>query len=161
MRQKLLNEGAKELSYEIREIVKKADQLEKLGYSVYWENIGDPIQKNCSIPDWFKGIIKDLLEENSTYGYCHSKGVLSTREYLADKTNKMKGAQITPDDILFFNGLGDAITKIYQYIEPTSRVIGPSPSYSTHSSAEAAHANAQPLTYKLDPDNHWYPDLCT
>ena len=30
MRQKLLSEGAKELSYEIREIVKKADQLKKL-----------------------------------------------------------------------------------------------------------------------------------
>ena len=31
MRQKLLSEGAKELSYEIREIVKKAEQLKKLG----------------------------------------------------------------------------------------------------------------------------------
>src|SRR5690606_23137163 len=40
-----------------------------------------------------------------------------------------------------------------------SRVIGPSPAYSTHSSAEAAHANNEPLTYKLDPNNHWYPDM--
>ena len=46
MRQKLLSEGANELSYEIREIVKKADQLRKLGLSISWENIGDPIQKH-------------------------------------------------------------------------------------------------------------------
>ena len=30
---------------------------------------------------------------------------------------------------------------------------------STHSSAEAAHASHEPLTYKLDPNNKWYPDL--
>ncbi len=42
---------------------------------------------------------------------------------------------------------------------PTSRVIGPSPAYSTHSSAEAGHANHHPITYKLDPDNSWYPDM--
>ncbi|MFQ3577162.1 MAG: pyridoxal phosphate-dependent aminotransferase, partial [Cytophagales bacterium] len=67
--------------------------------------------------------------------------------------------QISSEDILFFNGLGDAIAKVYQYLTHTARVIGPSPAYSTHSSAEAAHANHQPLTYKLDPNNHWYPDL--
>ena len=66
--------------------------------------------------------------------------------------------QITADDITFFNGLGDAIGKIYQYLIPSSRVIGPSPAYSTHSSAEAAHANSHPITYKLDPENFWYPD---
>jgi aspartate/methionine/tyrosine aminotransferase len=85
--------------------------------------------------------------------------MLETREFLAQQTNSMGGVQITPEDICFFNGLGDAIGKVYQYITDTSRVIGPSPAYSTHSSAEAAHANHEPLTYKLDPDNHWYPDL--
>ncbi|MFT5773710.1 MAG: alanine-synthesizing transaminase, partial [Algoriphagus sp.] len=34
-----------------------------------------------------------------------------------------------------------------------------SPAYSTHSSAEAAHANTAPITYKLDPDNQWLPDM--
>lgn len=67
--------------------------------------------------------------------------------------------QITAEDICFFNGLGDAISKVYQYLTPTSRVIGPSPAYSTHSSAEAAHASHEPLTYTLDPNNKWYPDL--
>ncbi|HEY8511247.1 MAG TPA: pyridoxal phosphate-dependent aminotransferase [Cyclobacteriaceae bacterium] len=159
MRQPLLSEGAKELSYEIREIVKKAEQLKKLGLSISWENIGDPIQKNHIIPDWIKDIVADLVRTNDVYSYCPSKGILETREFLAKQTNALGGVQITPDDICFFNGLGDAISKVYQYITPTSRVIGPSPAYSTHSSAEAAHAGHEPLTYRLDPNNHWYPDL--
>lgn len=159
MRQKLRSESANELSYEIREIVKKADQLQKLGVSISWENIGDPIQKHHKMPEWIKQIIADLVKQDDTYGYCPSKGVLETRNYLAKQTNALGGVQITADDICFFNGLGDAISKAYQFIDPTSRVIGPSPAYSTHSSAEAAHANHEPLTYKLDPDNHWFPDL--
>ena len=159
MRQRLLSAGAKELKYEIRGIVKKAEQVQALGQTIYWENIGDPIQKHNKFPAWMTEILIDLLKENETYGYSHSKGVLETREYLAAKTNEVGGVQISSDDILFFNGLGDAISKLYQYLLPTSRVIGPSPAYSTHSSAEGAHANDHPLTYKLDPANNWYPDL--
>ena len=130
MRQKLLSEGAKELSYEIREIVKKADQLKKLGLEISWENIGDPIQKHHKLPDWIKNIVSDLAQKDDVYSYCPSKGMLETREFLARQTNAMGGVQITPDDICFFNGLGDAIGKVYQYITDTSRVIGPSPAYS-------------------------------
>ncbi len=159
MRQKLLSEGASELSYEIREIVKKADQLRKLGLTITWENIGDPIQKNHKLPQWIKDAISDLMKLDDTYSYCPSKGMLETREFLAKQTNAAGGVQISAEDICFFNGLGDAISKVYQFISRTSRVIGPSPAYSTHSSAEAAHAAHEPITYKLDPNNKWYPDL--
>lgn len=159
MRQKLLFEGAEKLEYEIRNIVKKAEKIEQCGQTIYWENIGDPIQKHAQLPPWIKQIITELVNDNRTYGYCHSKGILHTREYLAKCTNERGGSQITAEDLLFFNGLGDAISKLYQFMHPSSRVIGPSPAYATHSSAEAAHANAAPLTYRLDPDNNWYPDL--
>jgi len=159
MRQKLLSAGASELTYEIREIVKKAELVQQAGQEIYWENIGDPIQKNHQMPQWIKEIIGEISLQNEAYGYCPSKGILETREFLASLTNKQGGVQITPNDICFVNGLGDGIAKVYQYISHTSRVIGPSPAYSTHSSAEAAHANHEPITYRLDPDNHWYPDL--
>ena len=159
MRQLLLRPGAEELSYEIRGIVKKARKIESLGFSITWENIGDPIQKSNHVPDWMKAIISDLLKEDKTYGYADSKGVLETRKFLANLNNEKGGTQITAEDILFFNGLGDAIAKLYQFLIPTARIIGPSPAYSTHSSAEAAHANTAPITYKLDPDNQWLPDM--
>ncbi len=159
MRTKLLYEGAEELEYEIRNIVKKAEKLEAIGTKITFENIGDPIQKNAKIPAWMKNIVTNLVQEDRSYGYTHSKGDFKTRQFLAERTNKKGGAQIDAQDILFFNGLGDAIAKVYQYLYPSSRVIGPSPAYSTHSSAEAAHANKVPITYRLDPQNSWYPDV--
>ena len=159
MRKKLLAEGSKEFKYEIREIVKKANMLKALGLPIHWENIGDPIEKKCQLPSWIKAIVSDLAQQNKSYGYCPSKGILATRDFLREKNNALGGAQITSEDILFFNGLGDAISISYSLLDATSRVIGPSPAYSTHSSAEAAHANAEPITYRLDPNNHWYPDL--
>ena len=159
MRVKLLSDGTEALQYEIRSIVKKAEKLEAIGRKIYWENIGDPIQKNAKVPDWIKTIIQDLTKEDRSYGYTHSKGELSTRQYVAEQTNKLGGVQLTAEDVLFFNGLGDAISKVYQFLDPSSRVIGPSPAYSTHSSAEAAHANKVPLTYRLDPEDNWNPDM--
>lgn len=159
MRNLLLRPGAEELNYEIRGIVKKARQIESLGYGITWENIGDPIQKNNKIPLWMKEIVSDLVSQDKSYGYADSKGVLETREFLAELNNQKGGSQISAEDILFFNGLGDAIAKLYQFLIPTARIIGPSPAYSTHSSAEAAHANTSPITYKLDPDNQWLPDM--
>lgn len=159
MRNLLLRPGAEELNYEIRGIVKKARQIESLGYSITWENIGDPIQKNNKVPRWMKEIVSELVSQDKSYGYADSKGALETREFLAKLNNQKGGSQISAEDILFFNGLGDAIAKLYQFLIPTARIIGPSPAYSTHSSAEAAHANTAPITYKLDPDNQWLPDM--
>lgn len=159
MRQQLLRAGADELTYEIRGIVKKAEILQELGVTIYWENIGDPIQKNLKVPDWMKETLRDILQDDQSYGYSHSKGLPETRAFLAGLTNDRNGVQIDARDITFFNGLGDAIAKIYQYLLPTSRVIGPSPAYSTHSSAEAAHANHEPITYQLVPEDNWLPDM--
>jgi alanine-synthesizing transaminase len=159
MRNLLLRPGAGELNYEIRGIVKKARQIEALGYPITWENIGDPIQKNNKVPLWMKTIVSELVSEDKSYGYADSKGVLETRKFLAEANNKKRGTQISEEDVLFFNGLGDAIAKLYQFLIPTARIIGPSPAYSTHSSAEAAHANTAPVTYKLDPENQWLPDM--
>jgi alanine-synthesizing transaminase len=159
MRRPILHPGAGELVYEIREIVKKALLFQKLGVEVFWENIGDPVAKGTPIPGWMKKIVADLAEDNRSYAYCATKGVLETRQFLAGRNNALGGVQITPEDILFTNGLGDAISKVYQYLDPLSRVLGPSPGYSTHSSAEGGHASQPPITFRLRPANGWLPDM--
>ena len=159
MRNNIVHIGAGELTYEIRAIVEIAEKLKKFGIKTNMENIGDPVAKGEKIPDWLKKIVADLVMKDCSYGYCATKGVLETREFLANLTNQRGKAQITAEDIIFFNGLGDAIQKVYGLLRREARVIGPSPTYSTHSSAEGAHAGQKPLTYKLDPDNNWYPDI--
>jgi len=159
MRTNIVHIGADELTYEIRNIVRVAEKLQKLGVKINAENIGDPVTKGEKIPLWMKGIIAELVMEDCSYGYCATQGVLKTREFLADRNNRKGGAQITPEDIIFFNGLGDAITKVYGFLRRTARVITPSPTYTTHSSSEAAHAGLPPVCYPLNPHNKWYPDV--
>lgn len=159
MRNNIVHVGAHELRYEIREIVTVGNRLQDMGLNVCWENIGDPIHKGEKIPSWIKEVIKEAVDTDSSFAYCPTKGLEETREFLANICNRREKAQITKEDIVFFNGIGDAISHVYNYLRREARVIGPSPAYSTHSSAEAAHAGVDPLMYKLDPMNNWYPDL--
>jgi alanine-synthesizing transaminase len=159
VRTDIVHIGAGELTYEIRNIVSVGEKLQSLGLDTYWENIGDPVVKGEKIPQWMKDIVADCAMQDATYGYCPTKGVLATREFIAREVNKRGTVRITAEDIIFFNGLGDAINKVFTMLRRTARVVVPSPSYTTHSSAEAAHAGDRPVTYRLDPDNNWYPDL--
>jgi alanine-synthesizing transaminase len=159
MRTDIVHIGAGELTYEIRNIVNVGEKLQKLGLRVNWENIGDPVAKGEDIPAWMKDIVVEAVRDNATYGYSPTRGILSTREYIAERVNRLGGAQIDANDIIFFNGLGDAISKVFGFLKRTARVIVPTPSYTTHSSAEAAHAGDRPVTYILDPNHLWYPDL--
>jgi len=159
MRTDLVRPGTGEMIYEIRNIVNVAEKLQKHGIKINWENIGDPIVKGEVIPEWMKEIVAKAAMDNHTWGYCHTRGVMETREFICDATNSRGGAQITPEDIIFFNGLGDAIAKIYGCLRPEARVLMPSPSYTTHTLGEVGHAHASPSLFRLKPDENWYPDM--
>ncbi len=153
MRRNLVQEGAGELRYEIREIVEVAHRLRDMGVPIIWENIGDPIQKGEPFPPWIKEIVQETAAGDAAYGYTATVGEAETRQVLADIVNGRGGCRITSDDILFFNGLGDAIATLFSRLKREARVLGPSPAYSTLSSAEAAHSGYRHPVYRLDPDN--------
>jgi aspartate/methionine/tyrosine aminotransferase len=147
------------LVYEIRHIVNVANRLKQSGVEVIWENIGDPVQKGEKVPEWMRAVLTDLLREDSAFGYSPTKGMAATREFLADRVNSRKGVQITPEDIIFFNGLGDAIARAYSAIRLEVRIIMPEPTYSTHLLAEVHHASFPPNTYRMNPYCDWTPDI--
>jgi len=159
MRRNIVHVGAASLTYAIREIVEIAHRFRDLGLDITWENIGDPVQKGEKIAPWIREIMHDVVDNDLSWGYCDTAGIRQTREFLAEHVNKRGGAQITPDDIIFFNGLGDAVSKVYGFLRREARILGPTPAYSTHSSAEAAHSGYEHMTYELDPYNAWMPDI--
>ncbi len=159
MRSNIVHPGADKLKYEIREIVAVAKRVALSGIPIIWENIGDPVAKGEVPPGWIRKIIEDTLKEDLTFAYSPTKGLDETRAYIARERNLEGGIQITPDDILFFNGLGDGISHLYRNLNPRARILGPDPAYPTHSSAEAAHSNKSHITYRLDPEKEWRPDL--
>lgn len=159
MQKVLLPAGTPKINYGIREIVSKGFEMENKGFPVFWENIGDPIQKGATLPEWIREIIAKKALDNNTYGYCDSKGMLQTRRFLAERTNALGGLQIDETDITFFNGLGDAIARVYSQLDSKSRVVLPSPTYPAHSSAERSRIKQEPLSYTLNPDKNWMPDF--
>jgi aspartate/methionine/tyrosine aminotransferase len=151
--------GGSGLSYEIRRIVAVANKLKEYGVEVIWENIGDPIQKGEKIPEWMKEVLCEILHEDESYAYSPTRGMHETRDFLVERVNRRGGAQITSEDILFFNGLGDAIARAYSAIRVDARIIMPEPTYSTHFLAEVLHASFPANTYRMNPYNKWAPDL--
>lgn len=159
MRVNIVHPGAGELQYEIRGIVEFAKKLEQVGLDITWENIGDPVAKGEEVPDWIREIVAEATKDSFSYAYSPTKGLNETRAFLARTRSEGTGAALSPDSIVFFNGLGDAITKTYTWLNPIARVLGPSPAYPTHSSVEGAHGRSRHLTYNLDPENNWLPDM--
>lgn len=159
MRLNIVHPGADELHYEIRDIAEFGQKIASTSIEVIWENIGDPVAKGEKPPEWVKDIVASAVKKDESYAYSPTKGLLSTRKFLADKRTKETGNKLSPDDIIFFNGLGDAITKIYTWLNPIARVLGPCPAYPTHSAVEAAHGRSFHLTYELDSDNDWLPNM--
>lgn len=158
MRTSLLTPGKAASNYEIRGIVEKGFQVQAAGQPVFWENIGDPVQKGMKVPAFIKEIVAGEAMNDATYAYCDSKGVAATRRFLAGRTNSFGGIQIEASDITFFNGLGDAIARVYGQLDPAARVLLPSPTYPAHSGAEITRIGEPPLSYPLDPANGWLPD---
>lgn len=158
MRVNIVHPGAGELHYEIRGIVELAEALAATGLEIAWENIGDPVAKGEEVPEWIREIVVREVKNNASYGYSPTKGLLAAREWLAADRSK-QGTELKPENILFFNGLGDAINKVYTWLNPEARVLGPNPAYPTHSAVEAAHGRSAHLTYQLDPSNGWLPDI--
>lgn len=154
MRNNIVHFWTWEQTYEIREVVEIWHKIQSFWVSMIWENIWDPVSKWEKIASWLKEIVRNYAKDDDSYAYCPSKWVLETREYLAKNNEK-----ITSEDIIFFNWLWEAINKIYTYLPSTVRVLWPDPAYPTHSSAEATKSGSYHLTYSLNPDNQWNPDL--
>ncbi len=159
MRLNIVHDGADELSYDIRAIVAVAQRVAATGVAVTWENIGDPIAKGHTVPQWIKEVVRNAVRSDVAYGYVATRGLPAARQAIAAARQREAGVKLAPQDILFFNGLGDAISVLYTYLNTQARIIGPSPAYPTHSSAEGAHARAHHITYDLDPAHAWMPDI--
>ncbi len=159
MRANLVSPSSSQLSYAIREIVAFGELVRRHGVEVTWENIGDPIAKGERVAPWIREIVHEVVELEDSWGYCPTEGFMEAREALAAHVNNRPGARVSAADIIFFNGVADAVSKVYGFLSAHARVIGPSPAYSTHSSAESAHSALPHITYDLDPENGWMPDL--
>lgn len=156
MRTNLIKEGDEQLRYEIREIVEIANEIVAMlpaddPRPMIWENIGDPVAKGEQIPGWMKHVVQEACAQDRAYAYSPTRGDNEARQFVLDHYSDARICSV--DDIIFFNGLGDAINKLFSTLHSSARVIGPNPTYPSHATAEAIHHGGDPLTYPLQLDN--------
>jgi len=158
VRQNLQRADSTLLSYPIREVVIIGKQLEKLGdFSMIWENIGDPVSAGEPVPKWMHDVVQEQVASDKSFAYTETQGAITTREYVLEHFSDKK--KCTVDDILFFNGLGEAINKVMNNLPKETRVLVPSPTYPSHATAESMHAGCSFISYSLDPENDWEPNV--
>ena len=151
MRKNLIKKGDEHLRYEIREIVEIANEIVKMGVPMIWENIGDPVAKGEHIPQWMKRLVQEACGEDEVYAYSPTKGDLRARRFVIEHFSDARIC--SEEDVIFFNGLGDAINKLFSTLPMDARVIGPNPTYPSHATAEAIHHGGDHITYPLQLDN--------
>ena len=158
MRQNLQRADNSLLSYPIREVVLIGKELEKLGnFSMTWENIGDPVSAGEKVPKWMHDVVQEQVASDKSFAYTETQGAITAREYVLENFSDKK--KCTVNDILFFNGLGEAINKVMNNLPKETRVLVPSPTYPSHATAESMHAGCSFISYGLDPENNWEPNV--
>jgi len=158
VRQNLLRADSALLTYPIREVVEIGKQLEKLGdFKMIWENIGDPVAAGEEVPSWMHDVVQEQVASDRSFAYTETCGDSTAREYVLEHFSDKK--KCTINDILFFNGLGEAINKVMNNLPKETRVLMPSPTYPSHATAESMHAGCSFISYSLDPTNDWEPDI--
>lgn len=150
------------MKYQIREIVDVAQKLTELipGFEIENENIGDPIAKGWPAPEFLKDAVKKTADNDKAYGYAHSRGLPSARKWVLEYAKRFSpSSELDFEYVLFASGLGAAISAIYHMLPKGLRVIQPTPSYPTHASMESFSAEKDSVSYKLDPEKDWQPDI--
>lgn len=164
MRQNPFNPNSALMRYEIREIVDFVQKLQELdpGLHIENENIGDPIAKGWPVPPFLKDLIDEEIRRpgDKVFGYTHSRGNPETRKWIVSYAKRYSpSVTLDYEDVLITSGLGAGISAIYHMLRKGARIIQPSPSYPTHASMESFAADAESISYVLDPKNAWQPDL--
>jgi aspartate/methionine/tyrosine aminotransferase len=164
MRTQIYDQKVKLLKYGIREIVDVAQKLKELDENFHFigENIGDPIPKGWPVPPFLKEVIIEEIEkaEDKVFGYSHSRGLPATRKWVCEYAKRFSpSSTLDYEYVLFTSGLGAGISALYHMLPKNARIIQPTPSYPTHASMESMGSLADTISYKLDPDNDWQPDL--
>jgi len=144
------------VEYAIRDIVVEARKLQRLGKTVTYLNIGDPVQFGFQPPDNVKQAMIDAIQNNENY-YSQSEGLPELRDAIAKKEHN-KGLSVSGDDILVTNGISEGLDMVVSSIvEEGDEVLLPGPYYPPYASYVRLHGGV-PVEFAVDLENS-RPDL--
>ncbi|AZQ84174.1 pyridoxal phosphate-dependent aminotransferase [Colwellia sp. Arc7-635] len=148
----------KNVCYEIRgQVAAEAKRLEDEGHKILKLNIGNPAPFGFEAPD---DILKDVIRNLPTaQGYCESKGIYPARVAVMQYFQQQGILDVSVDDIYIGNGVSELIVMAMQgLLNNGDEVLIPAPDYPLWTAAVAL-SGGEPVHYRCDDENHWYPDL--
>jgi alanine-synthesizing transaminase len=145
------------LKYAIRNIAASAAEIEATGRKVLRLNIGDPLLYDFHTPRALVEAVTQAMHDGKNW-YAPSYGIPAAREAIAASMTK-QGAPVAPSSVFVTSGASEAIeAALTAMLEPGDSVLTPTPGYPLYT-AILAKLNAEERAYRLDPANHWQPDL--
>ncbi len=148
----------KNVCYEIRgQIAAEARRLEDEGHKILKLNIGNPAPFGFEAPD---DILKDVIRNLPTaQGYSDSKGIYSARVAVMQYFQQNNIKDVSIEDIYIGNGVSELIVMSMQgLLDNGDEVLIPAPDYPLWTAAVAL-SGGEPIHYKCDEDNHWFPNI--
>jgi aspartate aminotransferase len=115
-------------------------------------------QPNFPTPQHIKDAGKRAIDQNKTF-YTHTQGLLSLREKLAAKLERVNGITVTPDRIATTPGGVGAIAAVFAAVlEPGDEVLLPDPGW-PNTRIMLSWTGTTGLYYPCPPENGFEPDL--
>jgi len=115
-------------------------------------------QPNFPTPQHIKDAGKRAIDDNLTF-YTHTQGLLSLREKLAAKLERVNGIRVTPDRIATSpGGVGGIAAVFAAVLEPGDEVLLPDPGW-PNTRIMLSWTGTKGVFYPCPPNNHFEPDL--
>lgn len=148
----------KHVSYPIRDVVVKANEVEARGKKVDLKlNIGDPNAYDFDCPDFLKKEFYKAVAENRN-GYAASEGFAGLRKAVAESDRK-KGVDTQPEHVVITAGLSEALSMISAcLIEKGMNALLPTPCYPLYPST-ILYEGGTPLFFNTPEENAFEPDV--
>ncbi len=145
------------ISYDIRgPLLDRATQMEREGHNIIRLNIGNVPLFGFNPPDSIVKAIVDNMHNSSAY--IESRGLLSSRECLADYYKRVYKLNYNLDDIFIGNGVSELIYLLLSTIlDPGDEILLPSPDYPLWTAVCRINLG-EPRYYQCKSVNAWQPD---
>ena len=146
------------VEYAIRDVVVKAEEVRRRGKRILNLNIGDPVKYGLETPPNIKQAMKKAVDNGSNY-YSASEGLKELREAVAEKENRINGAQIDPANIVITQGISEAIMFLMgSIVNPGDEVLMPGPCYPPYLTY-TKFFDGKAVTFRGIEEKEWAPDL--
>ena len=146
------------IEYAIRDVLVRAERLERKGKKTIYLNIGDPVKFDFDIPSHIKRALGKAVNEGANW-YSPSEGLPELREAICEKEKKVNGVDIQSEDVIVTHGISEGIQMVMAAIVDNSEeVLVPGPTYPPYI-AYVKFFGGMPVAYETVEANGWHPNV--